>query len=98
VSPFRCHSSRGPEFTAGILLWHAHTCQADNSRGAGLSSETVASAATRVYGVAALAPTAIVALSLVLPKCHRMSMDNWHADEILAHEQLREARAEGKDP
>src|SRR5712691_38224 len=30
VRPFRCHSSRGPEFTAGILLWHAHTCQGDN--------------------------------------------------------------------
>src|SRR6266481_7327337 len=28
--PFRCHSSRGPEFTAGILLWHAHTCQGNN--------------------------------------------------------------------
>src|SRR5882724_8255840 len=30
VRPFRCHSSRGPEFTAGILLWHAHTCQGNN--------------------------------------------------------------------
>jgi hypothetical protein len=43
--------------------------------GAGLSSETVASAATWVSGVAVLAPIPIVALSLVLLKCHRMSRD-----------------------
>src|SRR4029453_15016200 len=30
VSPSSCHSSRGPEFTAEILLWRAHACQGDH--------------------------------------------------------------------
>src|SRR6266849_2787142 len=31
VSPFSCHSPRGPAFTAGILLWRAHACQESNT-------------------------------------------------------------------
>src|ERR1044072_913152 len=30
VSSFSCHSSRGPESTAEILLWPAHACQGDD--------------------------------------------------------------------
>src|SRR4029434_1448696 len=30
VSPSSCHSSRGPESTAEILLWRPHACQGDH--------------------------------------------------------------------